>query len=200
MSEPQITHVEQADHVEHADKTEKAGTVVKAESVESVENLNIDSGMSDKVRKLRSIRDIAMLVVMLAALAALVLVFLGSNSQSDRNADLIRSLRVELDEKAAEIDASRALIESNRQEDADKLACAAQFVTVRDGAFGVYVSSLGALVTVIASTTPGADRDGAVGDGIQDVTTANDVYTRAVAAVLDYEKSGHPLPCPLGSP
>ncbi len=199
MSEPQVTHIERADHVEHADLTAQAGTVSNAQHVESVENLDlhIDSVGSDKVRKLTLVRDVALLVVALAAIVALAVVVLGSNSQSEQNAKLIRQLRAELEVSAQDVKDDVAQVEAEREAEADRVECVTRFTYAIQLAQGEQLSAQSALTVIIGQVEPGADRVATAADAFRRIATAQKSYDMTVQQRIDYDIAGTPLPCPL---
>ncbi len=213
MSEPQITHIERADHVDHADNTEQAETVTNAEHVETVKglDLHIDSVGSNKLRILKKVREIILFAVVLAALAVTALAIWNSIAREDRtsaelavataqaeaNAALIESLRAELEKGAKQLKESVAIVESDREAEADRVECVTRFTYAIQLAQGEQISAQSELVSVIYAVPPGPERVTAGDDAYKRIGTAQVAYDLTVQQRIDYDVAGTPLPCPL---
>lgn len=188
-SDPDASVVSSAHNVGHADvvtnaeSTDVAAVVGRAEKVGTVE-IHGEPIRSDRTRRLAYIREIARNGVTLFALLVMIVVIFDKNANENNLEDQLKAFQNE----RTSSDAATA----------KKLECVRRYTDAIDIETEKQLILIGEFLVVITQTAPGPERDAAVKEKIDELDRTNIAARGAMAAKIEYNNQGNPLPCPIG--
>lgn len=151
-------------------------------------------------------RKVKLLGFVMGVLMAFVMAILASiawatirakDSAADQNESDQKANRAVIVDLQGQIARTNVATEEAKIRDAAIVVCTTLFTYDVQAKSGTLLSDLGNLVIIIATTVPGAERDAAIGDGVDLVKSAVTAYTDALTARSNYTIAGSPLPCPM---
>lgn len=181
--------VENAHNVSHADvvtnavQTDVARTVSHAENVGHVE-IHGEPIRSDRTRKLAYIREIARSFLTFFSLIVMVVVIIDKNINENK---LQHQLKVFQTEREASDNLT-----------AKKLECTRRFTDAISVETEKQLILIGEFLVVIIQIPAGPERMAAVKAKSDELDRTNIAARAAMAAMIEYNKQGNPLPCPIG--
>lgn len=176
-------NVGHADVVTNAESTDVAAVVGHAEKVGTVE-IHGEPIRSDRTRRLSYIREIARNAVTFFALLVMIVVIFDKNANENSLEDQLKDFRSE-----------RAISDAAT---AKKLECVRRYTDAIDIETERQLILIGEFLVVITQTPPGQERTDAVKIKIDELDRTNIAARAAMAAKIEYNNQGNPLPCPIG--
>lgn len=186
--------MENEDEIPQPENEKPVGTISNAQNVSHAEVVNHAENVgkveihgepvSNRARILGSIREISRSFVTFCALVVMVVVIVDKNNNENH-------LQAQLKSFQQERSASDLLT-------AKKLECVRRYTDAIDVETEKQLILIGEFLVVITQNAPGPEREAAVKTKIDELDRTNIAAREAMAAKINYNNQGNPLPCPLG--